>query len=529
MTTLAEKFKLLDSLRWNKLERSRYCSSLTIPSLLPPEGYTEQQQLPQPFSSVASRGVTAMASRMLSALLPLNDMPFFKFELSTGEEGDFEIEAYLEKLSYQVYQKLAGGNLRETIYQALQHLIVIGDVMLIMEDDMNFRVIRLDRYVCRRNVYGDVEEVVYVEYESIDTDNMDPAMLVSSMGSMEFKKGYKEIYNCVKKKEDKWMVYKEDSEGNSIEGGEYVVKPFVFLRWAGVPGENYGRSHCEDMIGDIKSLEGFTEGLINGISAASLFWMGVDPTGITEIDDIAGSGSGAFINSRQNEVFTISPAATMNPQIQATQQGVQVLRGEVGKAFLMDSASIPQGERVTATAVRMVGQELENVLGGAFSSIARDLMVPVVSRCVYVMIDNGEIDDRLKEMFISDEGVLNVVVVTGLQALSRDSDLQKLMQMGEMVRNLPEQAAAMFKWDEYGKALITSLGFAADQWIKDEEQVKQEQMEMAQAQTDMAGKAQSSQMVNQAVTEGTLQAAMGDLEQTGGANIQQAMKQAQGG
>tara|TARA_R100000742_G_C4278310_1_gene100968 strand:+ start:172 stop:1761 length:1590 start_codon:yes stop_codon:yes gene_type:complete len=529
MTTLAEKFKLLDSLRWNKLERSRYCSSLTIPSLLPPEGYNEQQQLPQPFSSVASRGVTSMASRMLSALLPLNDMPFFRFELASGEEGEFEIEQYLEKLSYQVYSKLSSGNLRETIYQALQHLIVVGDVMLIMEDDMNFRIIRLDRYVCRRDVYGEIEEVVYVEYESLDMDQMDIQAATSSMNSMENKSGYKEIYNCVKKKEDKWVVYSEDSDGNQVNSGEYLVKPFIFLRWSGIPGENYGRSHCEDMIGDIKSLEGFTEGMINGIAASSLFWMGVDPTGITEIDDIAGSQSGGFVNSRANEVFTISPAATMNPQIQATQQGVQVLRQEVGKAFLMDSASMPRGERVTATAVRMIGQELENTLGGAFSSIARDLMVPIVSRAVFVMITAGEVDERLKEMFTSDQGVLNVSIVTGLQALSRDSDLQKLMQMGEMIRNLPEPAAAMFKWDEYGKALITSLGFASDKWIKSEEEVKAEQMRMVQAQTEIQGQAQQQQMVGQAITQGTLQAAMQDMEQTGGANVQQAIQEIQGG
>ena len=142
-----QRFKTLDSLRWNKLERSRYCSSLTIPSLLPPEGWTEQMQLPQPFSSVAARGVTAMASRMLSALLPLNDMPFFKFEMGTGMSPDIEVRNYLDSLSEQVYTKLSSGNLREIIYQALQHLIVIGDVLIIMEDDMNFRIVRLDRYV----------------------------------------------------------------------------------------------------------------------------------------------------------------------------------------------------------------------------------------------------------------------------------------------------------------------------------------------------------------------------------------------
>ena len=151
---ISDRFNILDGLRTHKLERSRYYSSLTVPSLLPPEEWTEQEPLPQPYSSTAARGVTAMSSRMLSALLPLNDMPFFKFEMTTGAEPDPEIFSYLETLSYQVFNKLSSGNLRETIYQVLQHLIVIGDVLLIMDDDFNFRLIRLDRYCIRRDVYG---------------------------------------------------------------------------------------------------------------------------------------------------------------------------------------------------------------------------------------------------------------------------------------------------------------------------------------------------------------------------------------
>ena len=94
------------------------------------------------------------------------------------------------------------------------------------------------------------------------------------------------------------------------------------------------------------------------------------------------------------------------------------LRNEIGKAFLLDSASIPRGERVTATAVRMIGQELENVLGGAFSAIARDLMRPIVKRTVFLMITNGEIDERLADMFTS-EGLVDIEIVTGLQADTR--------------------------------------------------------------------------------------------------------------
>ena len=102
MTTFADRFRALDALRTSKVERSRFCSSLTVPSILPPEGWNEQSQLSQPYSSVAARGVTAMASRMLSALLPLNDTPFFRFELATGMEPETDVSNYLSNISYQV-------------------------------------------------------------------------------------------------------------------------------------------------------------------------------------------------------------------------------------------------------------------------------------------------------------------------------------------------------------------------------------------------------------------------------------------
>ena len=524
MTDIPERYRALDALRSSKMERARYCASLTIPSVLPPSGWTEQEQLPQPFSSVSARGVTAMASKMLSALLPLNDTPFFKFEMATGLEADQEISTYLNNISYQVYNKLSVKNLRESIYQALQHLIVVGDIMLIMEDDMSFRLIRLDKYVCRRDIYGDLTEVIYLEYEAIAGSDEDTGLLWHSEPEDYSHQGYRTLYNQAKMVDGKWIVTTQNKDGETINKGEYTTAPFVVLRWSSVPGENYGRSHCEDLIGDIKSLEGFTEGLINGVAAANIFWMGIDPTGLTEVDDLAGSPSGAFVTARSDDVFTVSPATTMTPQIQATQAGVDILRNEIGRAFLLDSASIPQGERVTATAVRMIGQELEHVLGGAFSAIARDLMEPVVKRAVFVMLSNNEIDTRLKEMFDKEGGLLNVEIVTGLQALSRDTDLQKLMQMGEMVRNLPEPAAATFKWEEYGKALITSLGFNPDLWVKSQEDVQMEQMQMAQAQAQIQGQAESQLMTQQAITDTMTQAAMQDIEQTGGQGIQEALQ-----
>jgi hypothetical protein len=521
--TLAERFKTLNSHRQYRLDLARKCASLTIPSILPPKGWTENTRLPQPYSSIAGRGVTAMASKMLSALMPLNDSPFFKLGLKNGVEPSTEIRSYLETLSFQIYNKLTSQNLRDTLFQSLQHLIISGDVMTVMDDDFSFRNVRIDQYVIQRNVYGKIIEIIYLEY--IPIDPLHKEINTIDGNDLEYRSGYKTIYCQYYLDEDDktWVGKKEDAEGNVLESGENTVLHLVPLRWYGIVGENYGRSHCEDILGDLITLENYTQSHIEGMAASSTFWIGVDPSGLTEIDDIASANNGSFVPAKQNDIFCISPAQTLNPQIASTQAAVQEMRAEVSDAFLMTRGALPTGDRVTATAVRMIGSELETVLGGAFSAVARDLMEPIVKRTVFLMLNNGDLDPGLYEQFFDKDGTLNIEIVTGLQALSRDSDLQKLMQMGEMVRNLPPQALQTFKWDSYSKALISSLGFDPRMWVKSEEEINQEQQAQQQQMMQMqmqqrAGDAVSSGVVNTAAN--TLQAAaQQDLEQTGGENV----------
>jgi len=54
------------------------------------------------------------------------------------------------------------------------------------------------------------------------------------------------------------------------------------------------------------------------------------------------------------------------------------------------------------------------------------------------------------------------------------------MAMGDMIRNLPPEAVQNFKFDEYARALITSLGFDPRNWVKSADELEEEK-EMAMA------------------------------------------------
>ena len=129
--TIKDRWASFDSKRTSKLQKARIHASVTIPTLLPLQSTSQEQYIPNQHSSVQSRGVTSLASKILSVLIPLNDTPFFTFGLKSGKEPSAEIASYLATLSVQVFKKLSSNNLREIAYLAIQHLIVLGDVLII--------------------------------------------------------------------------------------------------------------------------------------------------------------------------------------------------------------------------------------------------------------------------------------------------------------------------------------------------------------------------------------------------------------
>ncbi len=510
---IKERWESLDRKRKLCLDKARASAAATVPTLLPPENYDETEPMPQQYSSVASRGVTSLSSKILSALIPLNDTPFFKLGLKNGRSPELPVSEYLEVLSRQIYRKLLAKNMRDAIYLSLQHLIVTGNALIIMDNDYSFRVIPLDQYVVRRDVQGDVKEVIFVEYLTPPNEEKVDETSMFMSGAMD-QDGYDTVYIRITKTEDGWFMEKELDE-EIIDSGVFEVSPFIVLRWTGVANEDYGRGHVEDLYGDIITLEAYSRSMVQGMAAGSTFFMGVDPAGLSELDDLSAAQNGDWVAARQQDVFTISPSATMNPQIQVSQAAVETLRREVGNGFLMQSAAMPTGDRVTATAIRAIGNELESILGGTFSAIARDLMEPLVRRTVLLMINSNEIDQNMKEQFDEEGGLLAIEITTGLQALSREGDLTKLLQLGEMVRNLPEFANQMFKWDEYSRALVLALGFDPKLWVKSEEDVMKSQQMQAKAKQDM----QMQQIIAQQMAGVAGDAARKDIESTGGANI----------
>lgn len=449
MNTLCTRFTDLSDERSTKIDVAQECADLTIPSVF--VGDRDYNILPETYSSLQGRGVTSLAARMLSGIVPLNDAPFFTFGLASGETPDEETQSQINDVIAAVYRRILSGNIREAIYDLLINDIVVGDCLFQAHDNFSYSTIQLNNYV--------------VEYKNDDTLC---EIIVRSWDVLDDSEETTELYTQYKLDHTTgiWKVTIETKDGESVtpEVPQYTVLPLAHVRWRTIPGEPYGCSHVENLRGDLRSLEAYTKGHLQGLAASCVFWMVVNPTGRTDIDDISSAPSGEWVSGDPSDIACVSPASTVKPQVAASQLAVDTLRKEIATAFLMMGQSLPSGERVTATAIRAIASEIESETGGGFSSFTRQALPMIVKRALIVMFEDGTLDESLKQLFFDEDEDLIVQIVTGLQALSRETELNKLLQLGEIQGRLQGQNTR-FNWDKWNRAVINAMGYSEKDWF----------------------------------------------------------------
>ena len=120
------------------LRRAREASELTLPTLVPPEGHTGQQDLPSPYQNIGSRGVNNIASKLLLIMFPPNQ-PFFRMvindydtleETEGNPEGKAAVEKALSRYERAVIQDVETSDARIKMFQTMKHLVVAGNTLL---------------------------------------------------------------------------------------------------------------------------------------------------------------------------------------------------------------------------------------------------------------------------------------------------------------------------------------------------------------------------------------------------------------
>jgi hypothetical protein len=449
---------------------------------MPDEGFGSHSRLETPFQGVGARGVNNLASKLLLALLPPN-APFFRLNIDkyalAAEGADAsvlsEIEAGLQQVEDSVMDEISRETYRVAIHEALKHLIVAGNALIYMPDDGGMRVFHLDRYCVERDAMGNTLYICTKETLSYMSLSDELKELVGVQG--ESADEAINLYTAVCRKSDHWFVY-QDINGIRIPSSEGKYKldknPFIPLRFTRVDGEDYGRGYVEEYLGDLQSLETLTQAIVEGSAAAAKVLFMVNPNGTTRARTLAESPNGAITQGNAQDVSVLQ--LNKFNDFRVAQETIREIKDRLGHAFLLTSGVVRQAERVTAEEIRMLSIELESALGGLYSLLSTELQMPMVNRLLVVMKKKKSLPELPKN-------VVNPVIITGVEALGRGNDLQKLdLFLAGAAQVVGAEAVAQFvNVSEYFKRRATSLGIKTQELIKSPEQMQQEAQQAQQA------------------------------------------------
>jgi hypothetical protein len=488
------------------LTRARTCAELTIPTLMPRDGHTGSTQYDTPYQAVGARGVNNLASKLLMTLLPPNS-PFFRLtiddfdlvELAGNARGKAEDAlARIERSAAQVIESKA---IRVPTFEMLKQLIVSGNALIHMPPEGGMKVFRLDRYVVKRDTMGNILKIIVKEtisYEALPKE-VQEALLETEGYQEQIEKKECDLYTCIKREGKKFMVHQE-VHGVVIPKttGSYPQDklPWLALRFIAVDGNDYGRSYVEEIVGDLKSLEALTRAIVEGSAASAKLIFMVRPNGTTKIRNIADSSNGAIISGDANDVSTLQ--ANKFNDFRVAQETMNTITQRLSYAFLLNSSVQRQAERVTAEEVRYMAQELETALGGIYSVLSQEFQLPLVNLLLAKMQKEGKMPKFPKD-------TLKPQIVTGLEALGRGQDLNKLQAFLQYLQPLGQQIIAQeLNIDDYIDRLGASLGIDTQGLIKSPEQKQQEMM--------AAQEAQQQQMMAQMAEKGVAPAVKGMVD-----------------
>ncbi len=499
--TARERYNELVTDRRQFLDKAVDCSKLTLPYLIQDDTSSRptHETLNIPWQSVGSKCVVGLAAKLMLAILPPQGS-FFKLQVRQDKLGEdlppeamSEMELSLSKMERMVMDYIAASNDRVVIHQALKHLIVGGNALLFMGKD-GIKNYPLNRYVVNRDGNGNVLEIVTKELISRDVLGYDLPKKQPNTGIDETTAGTHtddvEVYTCVKLENGRWVWYQE-VEDMIIPGTRSTApknaSPWLVLTFNSVDGEQYGRGRVEEFLGDLKSLEGLSQALVEGAAAASKVIFLVSPSSTTKPSVIAKAGNGAIVQGRAEDVQVVQVGKTADFSTAANM--AQTIERRLLEAFLV--MNVRNAERVTAEEVRLTQLELEQQLGGIFSLLTTSFLIPYLDRTLLVLQRTNELPKLPKD-------IIRPQIVAGVNALGRGQDREALTMFMQTVAGTvgPEALMKFINPIEAIKRLAAAQGIDVLNLVKTPEQLAEDKEQMIQEKTNMSLVDQAGQFAN---------------------------------
>jgi len=478
------RYDFLCSRRNEYLNVAKQCSKLTLPYLIhDDDDFKGARVLTTPWQAVGAKGVVTLASKLMLALLP-PQTSFFKLQLDESQLGeDFgpgvrsELDMSFAKVERTILESIAASSDRVAVHQALKHLVVSGNALIFMGKD-GLKLYPLNRYAVERDGNGNVIEIV--TKERINRSLIQKFLAtVPNQSTEEHVNEEVDIYTHITRDNNRFIWHQEVFDKilpNSMGKAPIETSPWLVLRFNTVDGEAYGRGRVEEFLGDLKSLEALSQALVEGSAAAAKVVFVVSPSSTTKPATLAAAGNGAIVQGRPDDIGVVQVGKTAD--FKTAYEMVGALTQRLNEAFLI--LNVRDSERTTAEEVRMTQMELEQQLGGLFSLLTVEFLVPYLNRKLSVAQKTGDIPTIPQK-------IVKPTIVAGVNALGRGQDREALTGFLTLIAQTmgPEAIATYINPEEAIKRLATSSGIDVLNLVKGMEEVQAQRQENMAMQKDM--------------------------------------------
>jgi len=483
--------KLATEYRQPYLDRARTASKYTIPHLVPEDGHSGHTRLPVPYQGLGAMAVNNLAAKLLLVMMPPNTNVFrLDVEdervwdvLGQDQQALTRVKDMLAKHESKTMKSMERHAARVALFETILHILVAGNVCVYQTTKGPFRVYHLDKFVVRRNGVGEPMLVITMDTTSLDALPEGDREAVADTLKNDDSPDDLELFTKIERtSETEWTVTQEVN-GIQIDVGpkstySHDELPWVVPRATAIDGEDYGRGFVEDHLGDLASLEGLTESIVEGSSAAARVLFLVDPNGQTDVEELKSTDNLGFAVGKADDISTLQ--LDKFGDFRVAQSTASEITERLSRAFLMYQSVQRDAERVTAEEVRVVANELEESLGGLYSVLASELQAPLLRAHIGWM-------KRKKKLPKLPEGI-EPVVVTGLEALGRGHELSRLRTFLQFLSPLGEDTLRTYlKVNGFIAKVARALNLDSDEVVRSEQEVQalQQQQEQRNAMREM--------------------------------------------
>jgi hypothetical protein len=193
----------------------------------------------------------------------------------------------------------------------------------------------------------------------------------------------------------------------------------------------------------------------------------VAPNGSTRVSSVAKANNGAIIEGNSADVTVLQMGKFADFKVAL--DTINKIETRLQYAFLLNSSVQRQAERVTATEISLIANELQDALGGVYGLLTAEFQLPYLKAKIAMLKEANLLPELPKD-------IVKPKIIVGLEALGRSSDRIRLLQfMSDLASTLGANVLAQYiNLEDAIKKFAIANGVDTAGLIKSAEQIQQE-------------------------------------------------------